>query len=299
LLTFSILLPSSIFTTDDVLIDPVLRLAYDYYGEPGVSLIKRIQQHRREQRERREEVVAHDEDEEEDDDDEVKANLYDRVERLLNTNNPLQAREELQRFFEQHDYNQHLTEENQVQLACSMEFPQVIDLKRMVYQGRDYIKYVQKSTYAASQTATSEERQYYQQRLKQEKSLIDYQLNRFRDAQRAEVGFTLSSVASAKNPGTMTGGNRIQPKWSMAMGGSTNLVYPDVAKVMELTGKNDIDQKHPASMFINAVYQPVSETQINLTSNLTNDQSHQVSEDSIELLYQPGYSLYLSFYLLL
>jgi hypothetical protein len=73
-------------------------------------------------------------------------------------------------------------------------------------------------------------------------------------------------------------GTPVQPKWSMVMGGTTHLVYPDVAKVLELAGKKTGDQKHPTSMFVNAIYQPLPETQINLTANMTNDQSHQVSK---------------------
>jgi curved DNA-binding protein CbpA len=258
--------------TDDVLTDPVLRLAYDYYGENGVRLVRRIQQHRREQKKRKEANV---DDESDGEDDEMEANLYDKVERLLSTN-PLQARAELQRFFEQHDYHQHLTEQNQVQLACSMEFPPVVNLEKLVYQGRDYVKFVQKRTYASTQGASGEDLEYYKQRIKQEQSIVDYQLNRFRESQKSEVGFTLSSTVPARNP-DMTG-TRVQPKWSMVMGGTTNLVYPDVAKVLELAGKKKGDQKHPTSMFVNAIYQPLPETQINLTANMTNDQSHQVSK---------------------
>jgi hypothetical protein len=255
-----------------VLTDPVLRLAYDYYGENGVRLVRRIQQHRREQKKRKEANV---DDESDGEDDEMEANLYDKVERLLSTN-PLQARAELQRFFEQHDYHQHLTEQNQVQLACSMEFPPVVNLEKLVYQGRDYVKFVQKRTYASTQGASGEDLEYYKQRIKQEQSIVDYQLNRFRESQKSEVGFTLSSTVPARNP-DMTG-TRVQPKWSMVMGGTTNLVYPDVAKVLELAGKKKGDQKHPTSMFVNAIYQPLPETQINLTANMTNDQSHQVSK---------------------
>lgn len=258
-----------------MLIDPVLRLAYDYYGEDGVKLIKRIQQHRREQRKRKEEKLDLPDEESDEEDDDVETNLYDRVEQLLQTN-PLQARAEIQRFFEQHDYHQHLTEENQVQLACSMEFPPVVNLKKLVYEGREYVKYVQKRTYASAKGASGEDLEYYKQRIKQEQSLVDYQLNRFRDSQKAEVGFTLSSVVPTQNP-AMTGGTPVQPKWSMAMGGTTNLVYPDVAKVLELAGKKQGDQKHPTSVFVNAVYQPLPETQLSLTANMTNDQSHQVS----------------------
>ena len=39
----------------DVLIDPVLRLAYDDYREYGVELVRRIQQHQRDQKTRRDE----------------------------------------------------------------------------------------------------------------------------------------------------------------------------------------------------------------------------------------------------
>jgi hypothetical protein len=233
-----------------------------------------MQQQRREHKNRKEAAIDIDDDEEEDDDDEVEANLYERVERLLATNNPLQARVELQRFMEQHDYHQQLTDENQVQLACSMDFPPVMDLKALFFQGRDYLKYSQQSSFA-SRGMPQEERAYYQQRLKAEQGLVDYQINRIRDSQKASVGFTLSSVPP-RNVATMTGGTPLQPKWSMAMGATTNIIYPDVAKVVTLAGKKEQEQKHPASTFVNMVYQPIPDSQINLTANLSNDQSHQV-----------------------
>lgn len=260
---------------DDVLVDPVLRLAYDYYGEDGVQLIKRIQQQRREQKNRKG-VVLDIEDDEEDDEEEM--NFYDRVERLLETN-PNLAREELQRFFKQHDYHKSLMEGNQVQLACNLEFPPVLNLKKLVYQGRDYIQYVRKSSYAAAQNVSEEEREYYARRIKQEQSLVDYQLNRFRDSQKTSVGFTLSSSVPTRGSVTMTGGTPLRPKWSMAMGGTSNLAFPEVAEVLKLAGKEETDSRHPTSMFINAVYQPVPETQINFTTNLSNNQSHQVRKE--------------------
>ena len=75
-----------------------MRLAYDYYGEDGVALIRRIQQQRRENENRKEAAIDIDEDEEDEEDDEAEVNLYEqRVGRLLSTN-PIQARGELQRF---------------------------------------------------------------------------------------------------------------------------------------------------------------------------------------------------------
>eukprot|EP00980_Cylindrotheca_fusiformis_P005667 scaffold1184_cov132-Cylindrotheca_fusiformis.AAC.88 len=254
--------------------DPVLRLAYDYYSDEGVTMVKRIQHHRQEQRRRKKEAMHLSNDESDDEDDEDAANLYDRIETLLKVN-PLEARAELKRFFEQHYYQRNLTDENQVQLACNMEFPPVIDLMKLVYQGRDYVKFVQKRTHASLKGGSREDMEYYKKSLKQEQSLVDYQLTQFRESQKAEVGFTLSSLVPADDP-TMTGGTPVQPKWSMAMGGTTNLVYPEVAKVLELAGKKKGEQKHPTSMFVNAVYQPLPETQLNLTANMTNDQSHQV-----------------------
>jgi hypothetical protein len=263
--------------SDDILSDPVLRLSYEYYGEEGVSLIKRMQQQRRDQRTRREATVETEEEDDEDDDDEddeVEANLYERVERLLETN-PTKAREELQRFMEQHDYHEQLTEQNQVQLACNMEFPPVVDLKALFYDGRDYLQYVQQQSLGSRGVLPAEERKYYQRRIKEEQHLVDYQINRIRDSQKASVGFTLSSVPP-RNVNTMTGGTPIQPKWSMAMGASTDLTYPDVGKVVTLAGKKEEQQKHPAATFVNMVYQPVPDSQIMITANLSNDQSHQV-----------------------
>lgn len=210
----------------------------------------------------------------EDDDDEVEASLYERVERLLQFN-PLEAKRELQRFMEQHDYHENLTELNQVQLACSMDFPPVVDLKSVFFNGRDYLNLVKQQLVTQARQAPPDERKYYQQRLKQEQGLVDYQINRIRDSQKGSVGFTLSST----QPGSVQtmDGTKVQPKWSMAMGASTDLVYPGVAEIVTLAGKEQQEQKHPASTFVNAVYQPVPDSQINLTANLTNDQSHQVS----------------------
>lgn len=265
------------FLTDDVLTDPVLRLVYDFHGERGVALVRRIQQQSRDRSRRREEAanLADDgSDGNSDSDDEMELNLYDKIEMFLKTN-PLQAKAEMHQFFEQYDYNQNLTEENQVQLSCNMEFPPVLNLKKLVYQGRDYTEYVQKSTYRAAQNAPAEERELYKQRVQKERGLVDYQLNRFRDSQKAEVGMTLTSQIPAKSQ-AMTG-TPVQPKWTMVMGGTTNFVYPGVSEMLALTGKQTEDQKHPVSMFINAIYQPVPATQITITTNVTNNESHQVS----------------------
>ena len=43
------------------MIDPVLRLAYDHYGEEGVTLIKRLQMQQRE-RDARKEAMEEDDD---------------------------------------------------------------------------------------------------------------------------------------------------------------------------------------------------------------------------------------------
>merc|ERR1711897_100752 len=59
------------------------------------------------------------------------------------------------------------------------------------------------------------------------------------------------------------------------MGGTTNFVYPGVSEMLALAGKKT-EANHPVSMFINAIYQPVPATQINITTNMTNSQSHQV-----------------------
>lgn len=263
--------------TDDVLTDPVLRLVYDFHGERGVALVRRIQQQSRDRNTRREEAANLSGDDSDDDsgsDDEVELNVYDKIEIFLKTN-PLQAKAAMQRFFEQYEYNQNRTEENQLQLSCNMEFPPVLNLKKLVYQGRDYTRYIQKQTYAATQNASAEDRDLYNQRIKQERSLVEYQLNRFRDAQKAEVGVTLTCQVPVKNQAVT--GTRVQPKWSMVMGGTTNFIYPCVSEMLALAGKNSKDQKHPASIFINAIYQPVPATQITITTNLTNNQSHQVS----------------------
>jgi hypothetical protein len=259
----------------DVLIDPVLRLTYDYYGEDGVALIRRIQAQQRDQKNRREaEVAVEDNDSDDDDDDSMEASLYERVERLIAANNRVQAKYELQRFMEQNDYHEQLTEDNQVHLSCDMEFPPVVDLKRVFYQGRDYLKFYQNNLLRSPRLAG--DREYIQQRLQEEQRLVDYQINRLRDSQKASVGFSLSCTPST-NASANTGGNRVQPKWSVIMGANTGLIYPDVAKIVTLAGKKEEEQKHPASTFINMVYQPIPNSQIFITTNLSNDQSHQVS----------------------
>jgi len=248
-------------------------MAYNYYGEDGVALIRRIQQQRRQSHTRREAAVDVDDDEDDEGDDNVETNLYERVERLLVTD-PIQARKELQRFMDQHDYHQRLLDENQIQLACSMEFPPVVDLKGLFYDGRDYLQYIQKRTFA-QHGISPEDREYYALRIKEEQRLVDYQINRIRDSQKAAVGFTLASM-QPHNASAMTGGTRVQPKWSMAWGASTSLIYPEVTKMVTLAGKEEPEREHPASTFVNMVYQPIPDSQINLTANLSNNQSHQV-----------------------
>jgi curved DNA-binding protein CbpA len=271
----------------EILIDPVLRLAYDHYGEEGVMLIKRLQMQQRERAARKEAAAEsssqeHGDDEEDDDEDDVDDddddgdvyNLYDRLERLLVIgNNPLLAKEVLRRFMEQHDYHENLSEENQVHLNLSMEFPTVVNLRSVMRMGKQYLKFAESRVRAVPVT-NEEEREYFKERLMQERRLVDYQFNKIKDSQQAEVGFTLSSV-QPRNVTAMTGGAPIQPKWSMAMGGTTHLVYPDVLAVMKLAGQKDEDVPHSASMFVNTVYQPIPATQINLTANLSSSDSHQ------------------------
>lgn len=259
----------------DILIDPVLRLAYDNYGDDGVELIRRVQQQRREQETRREvnSNMAGDSEYEEEEL-EMEASLYTKIERLLQSN-PLEARLELERFMAQHDYHSNLTEQDQVQLACSVDFPPVVDLKQALIHGRDYLKYAQQNIVTKARGAPPEDRDYFKQRLKQEQGLVDYQINRIRDSQKGSVGFTLSSL-QPRQVRSMTG-EKVRPKWSMAIGTSTDKVYPGVAEIAKLVGKQDKNEKqHSASAFINTVYQPVPETQVNLTANLSSDQSHQV-----------------------
>lgn len=261
----------------DILVDPVLRLAYDHYGDEGVDLIRRIQQHRREQERRREANSDRtgEEDEEENEEEEIESSLYTKIERLLKSN-PLEAKHKLQRFMAQHDYHSNLTEQNQVQLACSVEFPPVIDLKDTYFHGRDYLKYAQTNLMAQARGALPEERDFFKQRLKQEQGLVDYQINRIRDSQKGSLGFTLSSLQPQKV--ATISGQRVRPKWSMAVGTSADKVYPGVAEILKLVAKEETGAKlDSASTFINAVYQPMPDIQVNLTANLSSDQNHQVS----------------------
>jgi curved DNA-binding protein CbpA len=300
----------------DVLIDPVLRLAYDYYGEDGVELVRRVQQQQREQQTRREEQRRNSNvgGDEEDDDDEAKdtdyeedcdrdaddaddeermLNLYEKLEHLLvGQKNVSKARDELDTFMEQHDYQQNLTEDNYVQLGVSMNFPPAVPLKPVLYQGRDYLRYVQKNI-LSKPPVDKEERDYFRQRIFQERRLIDYQISQLRSGQKADVGFTLSSVQPPRNnhhqKKQQQNQHPIQPsKWSMAVGCSTNLVYPGVAEIAnmakEIESKKQqqdflkIAQKHPVSAFVNTSYTPSPQTQLFGTANLNNDNaSHQYS----------------------
>ncbi|KAL3919626.1 MAG: hypothetical protein SGILL_003662 [Bacillariaceae sp.] len=259
----------------EVLIDPVLRLTYDHYGEEGVTLLKRLQMQQREQDARKEATEEMMEDEEggEDDEEDDAYNLYERLEKLLQAHNDVQARDELRKFMEQHDYHENLSEENQVHLNLSMEFPPVINLKQLLFNGKQYLQYSEKRIRTVPVT-NQEDKQYYQQRLLQERRLVDYQFTKIKDSQQGEVGFTLSST-QPRNAGAMTGGAPIQPKWSMAMGASTRLMYPHVQKIMEMAGQKDEEEHHPVSVFVNTAFQPIPQTQISLTANLSNDDSHQ------------------------
>ncbi|KAG7354111.1 chaperone protein DnaJ [Nitzschia inconspicua] len=264
----------------DVLIDPVLRLTYDHYGDDGVTLLKRLQMEQREHQARKEAAAEMDNERYDDDDDEQEEeeeddyNLYERLEKLLQSHAYLQARQELQEFMVQHDYHQNLSEENQVHLNLSMRFPSTMDLKKTLYSGKQYLKYAQKRVQDIA-ISNEEEREFYRQRILQERHLIDYQFNKFKDSQKAEVGFTLSSTQPRNITRSMKGRSLIPPKWSMAMGASTTLIYPEVASVMAMVGQKDRKENHPVSIFINTAYQPIPQTQINLTSNLSNDDSHQ------------------------
>jgi curved DNA-binding protein CbpA len=277
----------------EILIDPVLRLTYDHFGEEGVTLLRKVQQQQREQKTRRDAAVQRrreemDEDSDDNDDDDIKDDeedeyiLYDRIEGLLQSNHPIQALEELCRFMEQHDYHQNLSEDNQVQLNLSLEFPPVVDLTTVFTNGREYLQFVQKSM-AANPPRSKEEREYYQSRFNQEVKLVEYQLGKIREAQKASVGFTLTSIqprnagGGGDGPPMRAGGSTsIQPKWSMAMGANTSLIYPDVGTIpARLAGQKEEELHHPISMFVNTAYQANPHTQINLTANLSNDESHQ------------------------
>lgn len=321
----------------EVLIDPVLRLAYDEYGDYGVELVRRVQQQQRDRQTRRDErgnANSNGEkeednhstddgfDQEEDSDDggeeeEGVYNLYERLEDLLvgPSSNPSKARKELDAFMEQHDYQRNLTEDNYVHLNLNMTFPPAVPLQPLLYQGRTYLRHVQKA--ALSKPPADElEKQYYQQRIRQEQRLVDYQISQLRSGQKADLGFTLSSVqpprssTAHRRKGAATATARqLQPsRWSMAIGCSTDLVYPDVAEIdklaKEMKQKNkkerqrkqqqkqqpqqqqeyetehpdELAQKHPVSAFVNTSYTPSPQTQIFATVNLNNDnESHQYS----------------------
>jgi curved DNA-binding protein CbpA len=291
----------------DVLIDPVLRLAYDYYGEDGVELVRRVQQQQREQKTRREDRRNGDEDDDEEndndnsyeeeyggdeDDEERMFNLYEKLEDLMvGQKNVAKARHELDKFMEQHNYQQNLTEDNYVHLNVSMTFPPAVPLKPVLYQGRDYLRYVQKNI-LSKPPVDEEERDYFRQRILQERRLIDYQISQLRSSQKADVGFTLSSVQPPRNihhHHQRKQQHPIQPsKWSMAVGCSTDLVYPEVAEIANMAKEIEskkkqqeflrVAQKHPVSAFVNTSYTPSPQTQIFGTANLNNDNaSHQYS----------------------
>ena len=285
----------------DVLIDPVLRLAYDHYGDYGVELVRRMQQQQRDQKTRRdrrnESNDNQDEegDEEDDDDDEDGAlNLYERLENLLVVQKNLsKARSVLDSFMEQHDYQQNLTEDNYVHLNLSMTLPPAVPLKPVLFKGRDYLRYVQKSIYA-NPPKDAEEKEYFRQRMLQEGRLVDYQISQLRSSQKADLGFTLSSVQPPRNSRKAQGKNnekqrQMKPsKWSMAIGCNTDLIYPGVAEIANMAQaiKNkqkqeeyqEMAQKHPVSAFVNTSYTPNPQTQLFWTANVNNDnESHQYS----------------------
>ncbi len=286
----------------DVLIDPVLRLAYDDYGYYGVELVRRIQQHQRDKKTRRDERNESDDDSDEEadaydgeddgEDEDGMNNLYERLETLLITqNNVSKARKELDQFMEQHDYQRNLTEDNYVHLNVSMTFPPVVPLKPLLFEGRDYLQHVKK-TFTLKPAGDADEKKYYKQRFAQEARLVDYQIRQLRSGQKADLGFTLSSVQPPRNSQNARGkdsAKKLQPsKWSMAIGCNTDLIYPGAAEIANMAKaiknkKNqeeyqDIAQKHPVSAFVNSSYTPTPQTQVFWTANVNNDnESHQFS----------------------
>ena len=293
----------------DVLIDPVLRLAYDFYGGYGVELVRRIQQQQRDQKTRRDRRNSESNEEadnegydgdggydDEEDDEEGGFNLYERLENLLvEQKNVSKARTELDQFMEQHDYQQNLTEDNYVHLNVSMTFPPAVPLKPVLFKGRDYLRHVQKSVYS-NPPADAEEKQYFKQRVLQEGRIVDYQISQMRSSQKADLGFTLSSVQpprnNQKNKGNHISQKQIQPsKWSMAIGCNTDLIYPGVAEIANMANAikskkkqeeyQEMAQKHPVSAFVNTSYTPNPQTQVFWTANVNNDnESHQYSMGS-------------------
>ena len=214
-----------------------------------------------------------DEDSDSDDDDEAEASLYDRLERLI-ARDPILAREELTQFMNQHEYHQKLIEDHQVQLSCSMEFPPVIDLRKLYFGGKDYLGRADRNRVNMIRGKSPEEIQYINLRVEQEKRIVDYQIGRIKDSQKAEVGFTLAGMETAMSR-AMTGDASLRPKWSMTMGGSANLMYPDVEKIRKIVGKEEHAADDPASLFVNMLYQPIPNSQIYVTANMSNDQTAQ------------------------
>eukprot|EP00934_Nitzschia_sp_Nitz4_P005878 Nitzschia sp. Nitz4//scaffold32_size149145//81247//83638//NITZ4_002884-RA/size149145-augustus-gene-0.51-mRNA-1//-1//CDS//3329548084//5868//frame0 len=260
---------------NDILIDPVLRLTYDEFGEEGVTLVKELQQRYRE-RETRKDAQGQTtlpDDEDHDDHEQLGATLYHRLEKLLQHNKRDLAVQELRQFMEQHHYDEEMTEHNQVQLNCNMQFPPAVDLTTLFQAGQAHLQQFKRINVQRARGLPREERAEIQEFVMAEGRLLDYQINKIRDTQKATVGFTLSSL----QPRTVINhtGEAVPPKWSMAMGASTDYVYPNVAEVAEMAGKKVGPQRHPASTFINTVYQPIPNSQINVTANLSNDQSHQ------------------------
>jgi hypothetical protein len=258
--------------TDDILTDPVLRLGYDFYGFEGVEIIKRIRM-QREQQNRKNAANVELEGESDDDDDGAEASLYDRLEKLI-ARDPILAREELTQFMNQHEYHQKLLEDQQVQLSCTLEFPPVIDLRKLYFAGKDYIARADRNRAAMIRGKTPQEIEYINLRVEQEKRIVDYQINRIKDSQKAEVGFTLAGMESSMSR-HMTGDVSIRPKWSMTMGGSANLMFADVEKIDKITGQKENAHRDPASLFANILFQPVPDSQVYATANMSNDQSAQ------------------------
>ena len=192
----------------------------------------------------------------------------------------------------QYEYQQDLIKDHQVQLSCTLDFPPVVDMKALVYEAQDYLKMVERRIHRIQRRSASspEEIEYFKHRIQNERRLVDYQLNQFREGQKAEVGISLTSVvphAASTTAGEGGGVASLQPKWNMTMGGTANVIYPGIEELMKLAKKtpkkNPVNQgkseglDHPASTFVTMLYQPVPDTQVYMTANLSNDSSHQVS----------------------
>ena len=280
-------------------------------------------------------------DDDDDEDNDIAGDLYGRLERLLVVEqNRKKACRELQRYMDQYYYQQDVHEQITTgpQLSLNLTLPPILPLPQFLQQGKQQLQQHQQRAMMMQLPTTDGNNQQQQQQqrnllLRAEQQRLAYQLKHVQASQKATVGVTVSCLPPPANNDDQNnrssnrsssrtkraGPQQPSSKWSMAVGGTTEVVYPEAVKMAKLFAgrktpaqhkeppplpqipQQPQEQHHPqlpqqlpqppqeeddqatnASLFVNASYQPRPTTAVTMTANLMTTTAKDPDEDQAQ-----------------